>query len=291
MRHVTWVAGFVAIVLAAPALAGGRDDEYDLRGPAPEKGQAIVTKMVVTIKDADMDVKLGGQALKLKQTLVATTEEEEKFIAVEGRQVVKSQSRIIKDGVKIVAVFMGQKNEDSMTNDLQGEVIISERSGEGKWKHVLVDTQPTDKQKKELDKRLGPENDDALYPEGKVKVGHTWTVDASAMKRFFGNSFTDITGKVNQKFVKVEEFEGEMCAVVESTGKIKAKMKDDDGGEGLNVDLDMTSTSWRSLKTGVERKGTFKGTIRIAGKQKINEMEAEVVIDGPITGESTAQLK
>ena len=282
-----------AILLASIAGPGSaRDDEaIDLRGPAPQKGQTVATKMVVRIKDADMQVKLGGQTLKLKQTLVSTTEEEEKFLAVEGRQVTKSQAKIIKDGVEIVANFMGMANKESMTNELQGETVISERTGEGKWKHTLVDTKPSDKQKKELNKRLGPENDDELFPKEKVKPGHTWTVDASAMKRFFGNSFTDISGKVNQKFVKVEDLDGEMCAVIESTGKIKAKMKDDDGGDGLNVDLDMTSTSWRSLKSGVELKGTFKGKIRIAGTQKVNEVDADVVIDGPITGESSAKLK
>ena len=45
---------------------------------------------------------------------------------------------------------------------LEGEIIISERLGEGKWKHSLVDTKPTDKQKKELDNRIGMESDDEL---------------------------------------------------------------------------------------------------------------------------------
>lgn len=291
MRGIMCVLGAALLAgLATPGSAGD-DAAYDLRGPAPQKGQTVVTKMVVRIKDADMQVKLGGQNLTLKQTLIATTEEEEKFLAVDGRQVTKSQAKIVKDVVDITAVFMGMPNKDSMTNELQGETVISERTGEGKWKHTLVDTKPTDKQKKELNKRLGPENDDELYPKEKVKVGHTWTVDAANMKRFFGNSFTDISGKMNQKFTKTEEVDGETCAVIESTGKIKAKMKDDDGGDGLNVDLDMTAVSWRSLKSGVELKGTFKGKIKIAGKQKINDVEADVVIDGPITGDSTAKLK
>ncbi|HJZ59239.1 MAG TPA: hypothetical protein VKE74_30115 [Gemmataceae bacterium] len=293
MRRTKWAIGLAVVLAGATGVssAARHDEEYDLRGPAPKKGQVYSSKMVLRIKDADMEVKLGGQSLKLKQTLVATTEEEEKVLAVEGRQVTKSQARIIKDQVDITADFMGMKMSEKHSNELEGEVIISERTAEGKWKHILVDTKPTDKQKKELAKRLGPENDDELFPEGKVKVGHTWTVDAAEMKRFFGNSFTEVKGKMNQKFLKVEEAEGEECAVIESSGKIRARMKDDDGEPGLNVDLEMTTTTWRSLKTGVEVKGTFKGKIRMAGKQKIDDNEADVVIDGPIDGTSSTKLK
>lgn len=293
MRGIRWAFGLTVVLASVTGATAGRvaDDAYDLRGPAPQKGQSYVTKMVVRIKDADMEVKLGGQTLKLKQTLVATTEEDEKVLAVDGRQVTRSQARVVKDQVEITADFAGMKNSEKSSNDLEGEVIISERTADGKWKHTLVDTKPTDKQKKELKKRLGPENDDDLFPAGKVKVGHEWTVDASAMKRFFGNSFTDVKGAMKQKFVRVEAVDGEDCAVIEAGGKIKAKMLDDDGEPNLNVDLDMTSVSWRSLKTGTELKGTFKGKIRIAGKQKLEGMEVDVVIDGPISGESTTRLK
>src|SRR6266542_3190482 len=85
MRGIMCVLGSVLIAGLAAPISAGDDATYDLRGPAPQKGQTITTKMVVRIKDADMQVKLGGQNLTLKQTLVATTEEEEKFLAIDGR--------------------------------------------------------------------------------------------------------------------------------------------------------------------------------------------------------------
>src|SRR3954454_21840652 len=117
MRRIMCVLGAALLAGLTTPIAAGDDATYDLRGPAPQKAQTIVTKMVVRIKDADMQVKLGGQNLTLKQTLIATTEEEEKFVAVEGRQVTKSQAKIVKDVVDITAVFMGMPNKDSMTNE------------------------------------------------------------------------------------------------------------------------------------------------------------------------------
>jgi hypothetical protein len=284
--------GMAMILAAAGGFAVGADDVvYDLRGPAPEKGQIYHTKMLFEMKGADVTLKVGGQTLKLKQTMTVTNVEDEKVLAVEGRQVIRSQAKVTKDFVEIVVDNDGQQSTDKHAEPLEGEVILSERTGDGKWKHSLVDTKATEKQKKELDKRLGPENDDELYPEGKVKVGHTWTVDAAAMKKFFGNSFTDIKGKLDQKFLKVEDVKGEACAVIEGSGPIEGKMKDDDESSDLKVKMDLKITSWRSLKTGVELKTKFSGKIKITGKQKVDDAQADVVIEGPISGGGGTTLK
>ena len=290
MRGTKCILGPALLLAGAVGLGRAAQDEtYDLRGPAPVKGQVYVNKSVMKVKDANVTVKAGGQTLELKQTMTMTGDEEEKVLAVAGRQVTKSQAKIIKDVVDTVAEFGGQKQKDSKKNELQGEVIISERTGEGKWKHALVDNKPTDEQKKELDKRLGPESDDDLYPAGKVKVGHAWTVDAAAMKKFFGNSFSDIKGKMEQKFVRVEDVDGEACAVIEASGPIKAKMKDEDAK--LDVELELKSTSWRSLKTGIDVKVKYDGKIRMSGKQKMDGIDADITLEGGLSGEGSTKLK
>ena len=171
MRGTKSILGLAALLAGAMGLGRAAQDEtYDLRGPAPVKGQVYVNKSVMKVKNANVTVKVGGQALELKQSMTMSGDEEEKVLAVSGRQVTKSQAKVIKDVVDTVADFGGQKQSDSKKNELQGEVIISERTGEGKWKHSLVDNKPTDDQKKELDKRLGPESDDDLYPDRKSVV-------------------------------------------------------------------------------------------------------------------------
>lgn len=286
MLRLKWVVGAAAVLFTAFNLGRAADDEtYDLRGPAPEVGQKFHSKGTLKIKDADTTIKIGGQSVELKMTILATSEEEAKVLAVKGRDVTKCQVKLIKDRADITAM----DNTHTEPSSLEKETIISERDGT-KWKHSLVDTKPTDKQKKELDNRNGIENDDDLYPKEKVKIGHTWTVDASALAKMLGNTFTDVKGKVNQKFTKVEELDGEKVAVVESTAKITAKMKDE-GEPTVDVEMEMKITTWKSLKTGVAVREKFDGKIKMAGTVKMEDVKAEMTLSGPISGDSTTKLK
>ena len=126
-----------------------------------------------------------------------------------------------KNQVETITSIAGQDMKEKKDGELNGETFFSERVEKGKWKHSLVDVKPTEKQQKELDKRTGMENADIMFPEGKTKVGHTWSVDASAIQHLVGNSISDLKGKMDMKFLKVEEVDGEMCAVIETSGTVK----------------------------------------------------------------------
>ncbi len=289
MRATKLAIGMVLLLSGALHLSAREDAAVDLRGPAPKKGTATVSKSVFKIKNADVKLQVAGMKLEAKQTLTATEEEEVKVLAVEGRQATKVQTKITKEKVETSTSLGGQDMDDTKAGDLEGEVIISERSKDGKWKHSLVDNKPNDKQKKELDKRVGPENEDELYPEGKVKVGHTWTVEASALQRVFGGSITDLKGKLKMKFVKMEEVDGEMCAVIEAVGVIKGVAKEDEGT--LDVELDLVGTTWRSVKTGLDVKDKAKGTIKMSGKIEMDGVKVDLALEGPFTIDSTSKAK
>lgn len=290
MLRFKWAVGAAAVLFTAFGLGRAADDEtYDLRGPAPEKGQVFVSKGTLTIKDADTTIKVGGQKLDIKMTMLVTSEEEAKVLAVDGRDVTKCQTKVVKERADVTATVGGQETTQTEPTALEKETIISERDGK-KWKHALVDTKPTEKQKKELDSRNGIENDDDMYPKEKVKVGHAWTVDGAALNKMLGNSFTEIKGKVNQKFTKIDEVGGEKVAVIESAAKITGKMKDD-GEPTVDVEMEMKITTWRSLKTGVAVKEKFTGKIKLAGTVKMDDMKAEMTLSGPISGDSTTKLK
>jgi hypothetical protein len=297
MRGFLLLGGLVGLLATAGAFTQpvvAQDDKtYDLRGPAPQKDQVYQSKMMLKIKDADTTLKVMGQTLNLKMSMVMTDEEEQKVLAVEGRNVTKCQTKIIKERAEVTADIGGGPMVEPTA--LEGEIIISTRKvdkdGKVTWEHTLLDNKPTEKQKKELEHRIGMENDDELYPAEKVKVGHEWTVKASALTKLFGNSFTDIQGELKQKFVKIEQIDGADCAVIDSTGTVKGKMKDEEGVPALNVEMDLKVRSWRDLKTGVEVKGTFEGRMKLNGKQKIDDTAVDISLSGPISGESTAKLK
>lgn len=296
MRLTTWVAGLAAFVAAALGAAAPAkavrpaDDTYDLRGPAPKVGQTFASKGYFKVKDAKVVIKVAGETIRSKTTEGTITNYEIKYLAVEGRQATRVQTKIIKDATTILDNTDGEITEDKETSPLEGETVLSEFGGRRKWKNSLAGTQPDDEQKKKLADFTGPENDDALYPEGKVKVGHSWEADGAALVNLFDNSFTNIKGKVTQKFVKVEEVDGEECAVVETTGTLTCKAKADEGVLDLTMDLN-TRTVWRSLKTGVDVKDITKGRMKYAGKLDVDGTEAEYLLDGPFESGGTTKLK
>ncbi len=291
MRGIKWATGTAVMLLATFNTGRAADDQtYDLRGPAPKKGQVIINQSKVTIRNADATIKVMGQEVPMKLDMVMTGEEEAKVLATQGREVTKCQTKIILEQADITPTIGGQKMDSHTEHGaLEKEIIISERDGK-KWKHSLLDTKPTTKQKKELDNRNGIETDDELYPKEKVKVGHAWSVDGSALSKLLGNSFTDVKGKVAQKFVKVEELNGEKVAVIESKGKISGKMKED-GEPTMDMEMDLKITTWRSLKTGLAVKEKYEGTMKMSGTVKMEDVKAQMTLSGPIAGESTTRMK
>jgi len=288
MRTICRAAG-LALALAVLAPARAEDEAYDLRGPAPAKDQVTVTKTTFKITNADVVLMVGGMKLEATQTLTASAEEHVKVLAVEGRQATKVQTKVVKEQVESSTRIAGQNIDEKKPGELQDETIISERVKDGKWKHSLLDTRPTEKQKKELDKRVGPENQDELYPAGRVKPGHTWTVDATALQRIFGGSISDLKGKLNMKFVKIERVDDEDCAVIELDGKITGISQEDEGT--LNVELELKGTTWRSIKTGLDVKDKATGKIRMSGKITMDGAEVDITLTGPVVIESTAKRK
>src|SRR5579871_4266837 len=113
MLRLKWVVGAAAVLFSALNLGRAADDEtFDLRGPAPEKGQVFSSKGTLKIKDADTTMKVAGQTLTLKLSLVVTSEEEAKVLTVKGRDVTKCQTKVIKERADVTATLGG----DEMTH-------------------------------------------------------------------------------------------------------------------------------------------------------------------------------
>ena len=289
MRLIPWTC-LLAIAAAALTAANARaDDLYNLRGPGTVKGQVTVNKTVFKIKEGAMTIKIMGMTIDATQSLTSTGEEEVRVTAVADGQPTKTQTKVIREQAETVMTINGQENKDKKAGDLEGEVIISERGKDGKWKHTLVDTKPTDKQKSELERRPGADNQADIYPEKKIAAGHIWSVDATVLQRILGGSITDLKGKVKFKFLRVEDVDGEECAVIESSGSITGIAKTDEGE--LNVEFDIKGITFRSLKSGIDLKDEAEGTMRMSGKIKTNGVMADVDLKGPIVIHGRTKLK
>ena len=283
MRTLSLLA---ALTFGLPAFAA--DDAYDLRGPAPKKGLTVTRSSGMKIKDADVTVTVMGMKIDLKQTLDIVGEEENEVLEVKGREIVKYKTILTKEAVNTTSSINGNDMKEDKTSVLQGERLISEKGKDGKWKNALEDGKPTDEQKKELAKREGPDNEDEVYPEAKVKVGHAWKLDASKIKSLIGGTIAEASGEMKLKFLKVEKIDGDECAVIEITGTIKGKMKEDGAPD---LEMAITSTAWRSLKTGIEVKSTMTGTMKIDGTIKMGDDDIALKFEGKFEGTGTASLK
>jgi hypothetical protein len=264
-------------------------DTYDLRGPAPTKGATYQTEQTFVFKDGKCSIKVGEQTIEFTQTTTSKTSERVKFLAVDGRTVTKAEKRFVKDNNVTEVSVAGMDRTETKSGPLEGETVISTRGDDEKWTNKLVDNTPTDKQKKKLDKLRGPLSDDDLYPAEKVAVGHAWTVDAKTLGKHLGDDFTDLKGKVDSKFVRVEKIDGEECAVVETKGKITGKSaSDEEEAEGiLDVELTVNVTVYRSLKTGVDVKDSVTGKMKLSGTVKVMGSDAEMTVSGNITSKGT----
>jgi hypothetical protein len=276
----------VGPVASVPLLAA--DDIYDLRGPAPKKGQKFVDRTVTTMKKADITVKIGGIELEGKMDSVHTSEEEVEFLAVDGRNVTKQRTRIIKDEDKRKINLGGDEEDETQKGELVGEIVFSELTKDG-WKHSLEDTKPSEKQLKELKSFSEPISDDELYPEQKIKVGHEWEITPEAMKKVLGTKVIKIAGKGKSKFLRIEKVGNEDCAVIETNLEFKATVKERDND--IDVEFKGKIISHRSLKLCIDVKSFQEGMAKYAGIIEEDGMKVDLKVSGKETTESKTEVK
>jgi hypothetical protein len=279
-------SSLLALLLASVSAA---DEGYDLRGPAPVKGQRFTVTSRFAMKGADVELSLGGGAkLEGKMDLTSSSEKEEEILGVDGREVTKMRTKIVKDETKTKTSISGMTEDKTEKKELVGQIVFSEKA-KGGWKHVLEDATPTEKQKKQLEEFDNPETDDELYPEGKAKIGQSWDIKGSAFKKLLGSKVTDATGKGKSKFVRVEEFEGEQCAVIETELDVKATTKEE--GNDIRVELKGKIVNIRSIKDGLDLKYTIEGSATFSGKLKEDGQEVDIRFSGKVSGEGKSKQK
>ena len=278
------LSGLVVMVLVFGAARA--DDTFDLRGPAPQKGTQFTTAGKLKVAGADAEMKRGDAVVKFKLDLTVTLEEDVKLLDVNGREITKLQTKLRRGRVETVGLAKGAAQVEPSV--LEQETVVGVFDGKT-WKHSLAAGQPTEAQMKALAEFKGFASPDALYPNEKVKVGHAWTADASGLDRLLSHTLTDVQGKLDRKFAKVETIDGERLAVIESSGKVSGKMKGN-GDQPPTADIEMKHTAWKSLKTGLVVNDSFTGTLAVTGRSKDGDVVTELTIKGPISGESATKV-
>ena len=280
----------VAVAAAWTASAGcSAGPPQELRGPGPQKGQAFRIETKTVLKNGKIVMSVAGQRLEGTCHVTITNVEDEEILDVEGRQVTKQQTTVITDDATRSIEIAGEKDSSTERGLLVGEKILRQRK-DGKWNNTLVGKEPTAKQKKELELLDPLENEDELYPEGKVAPGHTWKIDAARLRKFLGPYCTGLSGEASMTFERTATFDGESCALMNLTMNIKGKMLDEDNNE-LNIELIVKGPTYRSLKSGYDVKSSFSGTMKLTGTVVSDGQRVEMEMSGPATIETTTKLK
>jgi hypothetical protein len=282
-------------IAALIAIAGCSADPQNLRGPGRRKGQAYRTETKVEMKNGKLVIKPGGRSEEATCDLVATNVEDDVILEVEGGRVTKMETTFVSDDGTLTIRAGRESHQQTERGPLVGEKVLRElprspRPQGATWKNTLVGKEPNAKQKTELD-LLQPADEEAeIYPEGKVKPGHSWKVDPERLRKQFGPSCTSLSGKASMTFVRTETIDGELCAIINVTKNLKGKMRLDEKTE-MDVKWTLKGVAHRSIKAGYTIKSSLSGTMKMSGTIVEEGKRVHLEMSGPVTIETIQKRK
>jgi hypothetical protein len=291
MRNA-WVLRFEALGAAMPLLlAAGCSSgaPQDLRGPAPQVGQVYRQEGKMTISNGTMIFTEWGVPQTARLDLIGYEVFEEEILAVVDRRVTKSRTRIFAERQKVTTRARGQTDIHTEPYPLEGETVLSERVGDA-WKTTLEGKAPSPKQQAEL-KVFEPRYWSVdCYPVEPVSPGHRWTIEGQELRSLRGGGFQVDEGRLRMTFDRTVEMDGEPCAQVGQDWDVRGKMRGE-GDSWLQMELQATGTSLRSLKRGFTLGGKLTGTLRLSGTVLDVGRQVQLKIDGPVTIETRVQVE
>src|SRR5262249_42610118 len=111
---------------------------------------------------------------------------------------------------------------------------------------------------------------------------------AKAFKKIIGSKMTDAKGTAKGKFLRVEKYDGELCAVVETTIDIKARLKQEESD--FQIEMKGKVVAFRSIAEGVDRKYSIEGTAKFAGKTEQDGTKFDIEFSGKMSGDGTSKI-
>jgi hypothetical protein len=263
-------------------------EEYDLRGPAPVKGQVYLVTINSKGKDLQRNIMVMDRTIEETFSENSIREREIEVLGVDGQDITRMRTKVIRD-VRDEIKRKGKRTvKESKERDLHGQYIYSER-GKAGWKNSLEDALPTDDQKKSLKEYTPFKEEDIFYPAEKVKIGHEWKIGTELFQRVVGNQFDSVEATGTGKLVRVDKDGDDEIAIIEISYDLTGKDKEED----LTFVMKMkgTGTIERSLKHGFDRKSSTVVDIDMKGTGGANEQKLEVHFFGKMKVEDLVKLK
>ena len=253
--------------------------------PMP-KGKALESESL-------MDLQGGAVSIKMQeQPMDGTTD----MKTVEKRRVeglANGDYRIIikDDSQSQTMNLMGQPHMIPPTvNPLVGKPVLATKDDDGVWSAKLEEGDPSPEMTTELEDiadSLNNNEDEKFYGTEARKVGDEWEVDGADLMGVENGK-----GMFKVKLAGIEEYEGEQCAKITGTFKIKGDGTDGDVDAGeMIISLEGDYVAYRSLEFRYDLSKVMTGTMNIDGDMEpAPGMAMKINIQGDVSAEATAKL-
>ena len=279
--RITRLSVIISFLAAIPCILAGCGEPVNFCTLSPVEGDEIETETSVLIEGeivfygADGESAGGDFEMQFNSVIEKEITDTDNGLATEWVEKIEEDESIY------IFNLEGEREKERENSPLLGEEVqIKVRNGRLRAK--LIGADPTAEQDEELDNYSGaPEYD--FYPDEDVKPGDQWDMDKDLMIDLTGMDDMDLKeASGTSKYVRNEEIDGVLCAVIESDLDLEGTFDSGDDMPPADVELTMTMTEFRSLDKGVLIKGEGQGTIKLAydmGNDIRMEMDGDLGIE------------
>jgi hypothetical protein len=270
----------VPALLTVMSLVGCGKPSYDLRG-ASKVGDVLRDELHLSMPAGRVVAKVQDRAVEGKASLEACVVREVSILAVDQKgEATKIKVSHLRDQWTTRFETPNEQPEETKEDGvLQGESVILELVA-GRWKKTLFGKRPTPEQAKELQDYANPLEDD-LIPKGRVKVGGSWAARDSALRKFIGSGFHNLTGSMSAQFEDVVERDGQQYALIASDMNVTGMALDAESHE-VNISMSAHITTHRCLKSLCDC-SSGDGMMKMETEAVVSGSSVRTTINGPLS--------
>lgn len=288
--RLTTAATTLALLLALPMMG----EKVDLRGPAPEAGETIVSTVKTETDPGKLNISVAGQLMQGQMETDSENVIELKILEVEDGEPTKVQNKFVKAKTVTKTTMQGQTQNEEDTS-MQGAVMTQTKDADG-WE-TEIEGAVIPKQAKDIIKKAGYVDPRLVFPDKPVGVGDKWKIEDEMLQAFMGQSGipgAKFEGEMAFEMVDLKKEDGKLIAVLDfqMDGTITMDMSPDP-----NTTMDMTikikgdGSIYRDLSdytTAQDFEGDMDMTMEAtAGGQQAMKMTASM----PMKVEQTQERK
>jgi pimeloyl-ACP methyl ester carboxylesterase len=238
------------------------------------------------LTEGNILITIGDQAVQGGVEMDGLQVTEDEVLPAEGLSRVRL--RYLRDTLDIRRVFDREIERDSERGPLHGRTVIGHKTGE-QWAFRLASGRPDADQSAALVELAG-NYAPVLYPSRRMRIGESWEVGATSMKRWLGHDLIRSDGRARLTFRGLAEFSGERCAVIDATIDAVGQLEDPDGNL-LELRIGLEGTIYRSLESHLDLTGTMEGLMVLEGELEQDGTAVAVKVIGPIKVTATDRLR